>query len=97
MPNNVYLTENIAAVLRSVACASEGSAGLALELMECAHGQIDNLEHEELLKVYRQGVRHALVSVGLAFGLHPNGAIAYPVSGNAPKLSELVWTKEMSQ
>lgn len=83
---------DIANVLRSSACASEGSVGLALELM----GNLDGLqegERERLLQVYRQGVRHALISVGLAFGLEPVGAGAQPRPSVSPGLAGLLWAE----
>lgn len=96
---DVYFRRDIANVLRATACASEGSAGLALELLG-EHGGLvgegalaDELDPEKLLQVYRQGVRHALVSVGLAFGLEPVGAGAQPRPGVSPPLAGLLWAE----
>ena len=89
---DVYFRRDIANVLRATACASEGSAGLALELVsepDLAHES----DPEKLLQVYRQGVRHALVSVGLAFGLEPVGAGAQPRPGASPPLAGLLWAE----
>jgi hypothetical protein len=89
---DVYFRRDIANVLRATACASEGSAGLALELVRkdtLAH----ELDQEKLLQVYRQGVRHALVSVGLAFGLEPVGAGAQPRANVSPPLAGLLWAE----
>ena len=68
---DVYFRRDIANILRATACASEGSAGLALDLVADADLQAAGVPPEKLLHIYRQGVRHALVSVGLAFGLEP--------------------------
>ena len=93
---DVYFRRDIANVLRATACASEGSAGLALELLgeqaacEC---KAVGADPEKLLHVYRQGVRHALVSVGLAFGLEPVGAGVQPRPGASPPLAGLLWAE----
>jgi hypothetical protein len=89
---DVYFRRDIANVLRATACASEGSAVLALELVRegtLAHEP----DPEKLLQVYRQGVRHALVSVGLAFGLEPVGTGAQPRPGVSPPLAGLLWAE----
>jgi hypothetical protein len=96
---DVYFRRDIANVLRATACASEGSVGLALELVgeRGALASEGTLGHdsdpEKLLQVYRQGVRHALISVGLAFGLEPVGAGAQPRPGVSPPLAGLLWAE----
>ena len=96
---DVYFRRDIANVLRATACASEGSAGLALELLG-EHGDpaskealAGELDPEKMLQVYRQGMRHALISVGLAFGLEPVGAGAKPRPGASPPLAGLLWAE----
>lgn len=73
---DVYFRRDIADVLRATACASEGAAGLALEPVGDAG--LSGVEQEKLLQAYRQGVRQALISVGLGFGLEPVGVGATP-------------------
>jgi len=94
---DVYFRRDIANILRATACASEGSAGLALELMGDAalYAKSDGaaLLQEQLLQVYRQGVRHALVSVGLAFGLEPVGVHTPPRPGASQPLAGLLWAE----
>ena len=102
MALDVYFRRDIANVLRATACASEGSAGLALELMGDSElsaklGSVA-IPQEEMLQIYRQCVRHALVSVGLAFGLEPvglapAGAGTPPRPGVSPPLSGLLWAE----
>lgn len=89
----VYFRRDIANVLRATACASEGSSALALEWMDDPDKVASTLEAEELLQAYRQGVRHALLSVGLAFGLEPVGAGAQTESGAPPSLASLLWVE----
>jgi len=48
---------------------------------------------EQLLRVYRQGVRNTLVSVGLAFGLEPVGPSAQVRPGASPALAGLLWAE----
>jgi hypothetical protein len=89
MALDIYFKRDIANVLRSTACASEGSAGLVLELTRSSERTAEAAQREtgippeRLLQAYREGVAHALVSVGLAFGLEPVGADAQPKQGNA--------------
>lgn len=45
------------------------------------------------LEAYRKGVRHALVSVGLAFGLEPVGAGAQPRPGVQQSVAGLLWAE----
>ena len=112
MALDVYFRRDIANILRATACASEGAAGLALELLGEA-GLVggdpigdaarigaeqlgDGIPQERLLQVYRQGVRHALVSVGLAFGLEPVGLAGIgtpPRPGVSPPLAGLLWAE----
>lgn len=88
---DVYFRRDIANVLRCTAAANEGAAGLALELVG-TDGELV-ADPEKLLQVYRQGVRHALVSVGLAFGLEPVGTGAQPKPGVSPPLAGLLWAE----
>ena len=67
---DVFFRRDIANILRATACASEGSASLALKLV-CEAQLTREADPEKLMQIYRQGVRHTLVSVGLAFGLEP--------------------------
>ena len=90
---DVYFRRDIANVLRATACASEGSAGLALELVGDVDLPLTDIPAEKLLLVYRQGVRQALVSVGLAFGLEPVGAGTQPRPGVSPPLAGLLWAE----
>jgi hypothetical protein len=90
---DVYFRRDIANVLRATACASEGSAGLALELMGDSAGLANEPDQEKMLQIYRQGVRHALVSVGLAFGLEPVGTGTQPRPGMSPALAGLLWAE----
>jgi hypothetical protein len=46
-----------------------------------------------LLQAYRHGVRHALVSVGLAFGLEPVGTDLQTGPGASPALTGLLWAE----
>ena len=82
---DVYFRRDIANVLRATACASEGAMGLALELVE-------GVDPEKLLEVYRQGQRHALVSVGLAFGLEPVGSVVQVEQVNQGQVA-LLWAE----
>ena len=60
--------------------------GLALELVE-------GVDPEKLLEVYRQGQRHALISVGLAFGLEPMGSGVQSRPSVSPPLAGLLWAE----
>lgn len=99
MALDIYFKRDIANVLRSTACASEGSARLVLELTRSSERTAEAAQHEtgippeRLLQAYREGVAHALVSVGLAFGLEPVGADAQPKQGNALPLTGLLWVE----
>ena len=98
---DVYFRRDIANVLRATACASEGSIGVAIQLLgdpELCH-QLDaaGIPQEKLLQVYRLGVRNTLLSVGLAFGLE-----ARPMGGSTsvqrtpevtPGLAGLLWAE----
>ena len=91
---DVYFSRDIANVLRATACASEGSARLALELVDLAGtSSVPAVSSEKLLQAYRQGVAHALISVGLAFGLEPVGTGAQPRSGAVPTLAGMLWAQ----
>lgn len=90
---DVYFRRDIANILRATACASEGSAGLALELVGEPELMAAGVPAEKMLQVYRQGVRHALVSVGLAFGLEPVGPGAQPRPGVSSALAGLLWAE----
>jgi hypothetical protein len=100
MALDVYFRRDIANILRATACASEGAAGLALELLGDAELGDAGISQERLLQVYRQGVRHALVSVGLAFGLEPVGLAGIgtpPRPGVSPPLAGLLWAEAPSE
>jgi len=75
---DVYFRRDIANVLRATACASDGSM------------QIAGLDTQEA-QAYRLGVRNALLSVGLAFGLEPVGPQVRP--GGSPPLAGLLWAE----
>lgn len=89
---DVYFRRDIANALRATACASDGSMGLAVELLgeTGAYGTCDS---EKLLQAYRQGVRNALLSVGLAFGLEPVGPSVPVRPGSSPALAGLLWAE----
>jgi hypothetical protein len=90
---DVYFRRDIAHVLRATACASEGSMGLAIELL----GGASEVEREKLLQAYRQGVRNTLLSVGLAFGLEVRPADGSPSVQRTPGaesgLAGLLWAE----
>jgi hypothetical protein len=93
---DVYLRRDIANALRATACASESSVGLALNLMGASAepGATQQTgDSEKMLHAYRQGVRHALVSVGFAFGLEPVGAGDPPKPGASTTLAGLLWAE----
>ena len=96
---DVYFRRDIANVLRATACASEGSIGLAVDLLEGSGGPVregtraDQVEREELLRAYRQGVHNTLLSVGLAFGLEPVGPGVQRKPGVTPGLAGLLWAE----
>ena len=69
MGSDIFFRADIANILQAMACANEGVAQLALNLVVGASPE--GLEQERVLSAYRLGVQHALVSVGLAFGLEP--------------------------
>lgn len=77
-------------MLRATACASEGAAGLALELLDGAG--LSTEQQERVLCAYRAGFRAALVSVGIGFGLEPVGP--QPKPGQvAPGIAGLLWAE----
>lgn len=104
---DMYFRRDIANVLRATACASEGAAGLAMDILGTAEGLPDELRakldaagipaeqllREQLLRVYRQGVRNTLVSVGLAFGLEPVGPSTQVRTGASSALAGLLWAE----
>ena len=97
MSLDVYFRRDIANILRATARASEGAAGLAIELLGDAGlitvaGQPVEITQEQLLQVYRRGVRHALVAVGLGFGLEPVGPDAEKAQVGQP-LAGLLWAE----
>ena len=79
MTLTAYFARDIANVLRATSFASEGGAGLALDLLEDPElrAALDaaGIPQEKLVHIYRQGFHTALVSVGLAFGLVPQGEL----------------------
>lgn len=83
---------DIANVLRATACASEGSAVMALELLDEADFP-DGLDREKILQVYRQGVHHTLIAFGLAFGLELVGPSAQRKPEVTPGLAGLLWAE----
>lgn len=90
---DVYFRRDIANVLRATACASDGSARLALEIIGEPEDLTAQSDQEKLLQVYRQGVRHALVSVGLAFGLDLVVPRQRHNPGTSPHLAGLLWAE----
>ena len=94
---DVYFRRDIANVLRATACASDGSMGLAVELLGdpeiCHKLEAAGIPQEKLLQVYRQGVRNTLLSVGLAFGLEPVGPSVQTRPGVSPVVSGLLWAE----
>jgi hypothetical protein len=90
---NVYVQRDIANVLQAMACASEGSARFAVDLLTQPSGVSDEAEREKLLQAYRQGVCNTLVSVGLAFGLEPVGAGLPTGPGASLALAGLLWAE----
>lgn len=94
---DVYFRQDIANVLRATACASDGAMGVAADLIgdpELCH-KLDaaGIPREKLLQVYRQGVRNALLSVGLAFGLEPAPPSVQRQPGATPGLAGLLWAE----
>jgi hypothetical protein len=89
----LYARQEIANVLRGVSFAGEGAAGLALgvlhqaglDLSQAKAGPKDaephaaGVPHGALIEAYCQGFRAALVAVGLAFGLAPEGGRTGPL------------------
>lgn len=67
MPLDMYFREDIRNVLRATFVASEGSAGLAGELLH--DPTLQNVPLNKLLYIYRKGFVNALGAVGVAFGL----------------------------
>jgi hypothetical protein len=70
--------------------------GLAIELLSDLDAGSPTLtaeQSEKLLYAYRQGVHNTLVSVGLAFGLEPTGAIQQGPANNVPRLTGMAWTE----
>jgi len=94
---DMYFRRDIANVLRATACASEGAAGLAMDMVEEAklRAQLnaEGIPTEQLLRIYRLGVRNTLISVGLAFGLEPVGPSAQVRTGAASALASLLWAE----
>ena len=99
---DVYFRRDIANVLQAMACASEGSSGLAVELLADPELRVKlddaalggaGMPMEQLLRVYRRGVRNTLVSVGLAFGLEPVGPEIEVRPGVSPALAGLLWAE----
>jgi hypothetical protein len=90
---DVIFKRNVADALRAVACASEGSTKLAMELLPDSDLFPDGVPPERLLQVYRQGMRHALVSIGFAFGLEPVGPAAQVSRGENPPIAGLLWAE----
>jgi hypothetical protein len=94
---DVYFRRDIANVLRATACASDGSMGLAAEVLGdpelCRRLDAAGIPQEKLLQVYRHGVRNTLLSVGLAFGLEPVGPSIQTRQGVAPALAGLLWAE----
>jgi hypothetical protein len=99
---DVYFRQDVANILRATACASEGAAGLAVELasdselrakLEEAGISAEQLSSELLLNVYRQGVRNALIAVGLAFGLEPVGPGVQVRTKEGEPLAGLLWAE----
>jgi hypothetical protein len=89
----IYHKREIADVLRATACASEGSARLALGLLGDADLCTVGAPPERLLHAYRQGVAHALISVGLALGLEPASLCELQSAGASPALTRLLWAE----
>ena len=94
---DVYFGRDIANALRATACASEGSMGLAVELLGDPGGRTSVAEQEKLMQAYRLGVRNALLSVGLAFGLEAHPGDGSPgvqrKPGVTPGLAGLLWAE----
>ena len=85
MSKDIYFARDIARVLRAASFAGDGGTELALGLLSDpelrAALEAAGVSQEQLLSVYRQGYRTALVSVGLAFGLVPEGGAQAVVGG----------------
>jgi hypothetical protein len=95
---DVFYRTDIANVLRATSCACEGPIRLTVELLgdrstldDC--GRLEESDQEKLLRAYRQGVRNALLSVGVAFGLEPVVPSIQRTSGASPELAELLWAE----
>jgi len=83
---DVYFRRDIAHALRSVACASEGAMN-AVQLLD--GGAHKPTSEADTIRAYREGVAHALMSMGLAFGLEP----VIPSKGMSPALASLLWVE----
>jgi hypothetical protein len=94
---DVFFRSDIANVLRATACASDGSLGVAAELLGdpelCRALDAAGIPHERVLQVYRRGVRNTLLSVGLAFGLEPVSPGIQRETGVPPGLAGLLWAE----
>jgi hypothetical protein len=90
---DVYVRRDIANVLQAMACASEGSARFAVDVLTEPGSVADEAEREKLLQAYRQGVRNTLVAVGLAFGLEPAGAGIPARPDTSPASSNPLWAE----
>ena len=90
---DVYFRGDIANVLRATACASDGSMGVAAELLGDSGGLVQGADQEKLLQAYRQGVHNTLLSVGLAFGLEPVGPAIQRKPGGGSGLAGLLWAE----
>lgn len=71
---DVYFRKDIANAMRAVLAASEGSAGLALQLLDpevLAALSRQGVDAQRIMGVYRAAVLNTLCSLGLSFGLEP--------------------------
>ncbi|NIV33111.1 MAG: hypothetical protein GWN58_27780 [Anaerolineae bacterium] len=94
---DVYFRRDIANVLRATACASDGSMGVAIQLLGdpelCQQLDEAGIPQEKLLQAYQMGVRNTLLSVGLAFGLEPVRASVQRRPEVSPGLAGLLWAE----
>jgi hypothetical protein len=91
MARDVYFGSDLARVLASVACSGDAVTGMAHQVVHDPRRDRETtitVTQGELLEIYQKGVRMALISVGLAFGLQPT---APSTQEQVPSGQVLLW------